>query len=161
MQTLKKSKFIKTATGLGLLTSLLLLQGCVRMMLPTSETELVTKSINGGGSVEVPLDYVQSYANLKQAYGKCVEYRTYNDYLKVEANLDRENNIGTFYGRPPYGTYIFKTTITPIDSTSSKLTIYTIRGSLLTDNANQNVLKKRLEQDTLRALGQDPKCNKG
>ena len=160
MQTLKKSKFIKTATALGLLTSVLLLQGCVRMMLPTSETELITKSINGGGSVEVPLDYVQSYANLKQAYSKCMEYRTYNDYLNVEANLDRENNIGTFYGRPPYGTYIFKTTITPIDSNTSKLTLYTIRARLLTENANQNLLTKRLEQDKLRALGQDPKCNK-
>ncbi len=45
-------------------------------------------------------------------------------------------------------------------SNTSKLTLYTIRGSLLTDNANQNVLNKRLEQDKIRALGQDAKCNK-
>ena len=153
-------QFIKFGSTFGLLVSVLTLQGCVRMMLPTSDVELVTKSINDGGSVEVPLDYVQSYANLKQAYIKCMEYRTLNDSLKIDAYLDRENSIGTFYGRPPYGTYIFKTTITPINSNTSKLTLYTIRGSLLTDNANQNVLNKRLEQDKIRALGQDAKCNK-
>ena len=160
MQILKKSKSIKTATTLGLFTSLLLLQGCVRMMLPTSDAELMTKSINGGGSIEVPVDYVQAYVNLKQAYLKCMAYRTVNDSLKIDFSLDRENNIGTFYGRPPYGTYTFKTTITPINSNTSKLTLYTIRAGLLTDNANQNLLNKRLEQDKVRALGQDAKCNK-
>lgn len=159
MQTLKASNFIKIATGFGLLTSLLFLQGCVRMLLPTSEAELITKSLNGGSSTEVPLDYVQAYANLKQAYRKCVEYRNLNGSLTVEANLDRENNIGTFYGRPPYGTYVFKTTITPIDSNSSKLTLYSLPTKFLSDNANQNLLSQVLEINKIRALGQDPKCN--
>lgn len=160
MQILKISKLIKRATILCVCISFPLMQGCVRAILPTSDAELVSKSINGGGSVEVQLNYVQAYANLKQAYIKCVQYKSSNDYLMVEAHLDRENKIGTFYGRPPFGTYIFKTIITPIDIKTSKLTLYTLKASLLTLNANQSILAERLALDKARALGQDKQCNK-
>lgn len=160
MQTLKRSKYFKKTAAFGLLASLVFLQGCVKMVLPTSESELISKSIGKGGSIDVPLEYVEAYANLKQAYLRCEQIKTANSYLSVDANLDRQNNIGVFYGKAPYGTYMFKATITPTDANNSKLTLHVIKAQLLSDNANQNVLSKRLEQDKLRALGQDAKCNK-
>lgn len=160
MRILKVSKYIKETAAFGLLASLLLLQGCVKMVLPTSESELVSKSIGKGGSIDVPLEYVEAYANLKQAYLRCEQVKTANSSLLVDANLDRQNNIGIFYGKAPYGTYMFKTTITPVDANNSKLTLHMMKAHLLTEQANQNLLQNRLERDRLRALGQDTKCNK-
>lgn len=65
-----------------------------------------------------------------------------------------------FFGKAPYGTYLFRTTITPSDANNSKLTLHLMKAQLLTEKANQNLLQKRLERDRIRALGQDTKCNK-
>ena len=45
------------------------------MILPTSESELISKSIGKGGSIDVPLGYVDAYANLKQAYLRCEQVK--------------------------------------------------------------------------------------
>lgn len=160
MQISKVSKYIKETATFGLLASLVLLQGCVKMILPTSESELISKSIGKGGSIDVPLGYVDAYANLKQAYLRCEQVKTANSYVLVDANLDREKNLAIFFGKAPYGTYLFKTTITPSDANNSNLTLHLMKAQLLTEKANQNLLQKRLERDRLRALGQDTKCNK-
>ena len=150
------SEFIKTPFTAVMIFSIFGLQGCVRMMYPTSETELMSKSINGGVTTDLETDYVQAYANLKQAYKRCVEIKDVNGSLIVNSHLDRDKKIGTFTGSLPYGALFFKTTLEATGENSTKLTYYATKMSAL----NQKVFYKRIEQDRIRALGQDNKCNK-
>ncbi|WP_179999939.1 hypothetical protein [Acinetobacter sp. YH12239] len=149
------SKFIKTPFTV-IMISILGLHGCVRMMYPTSETELMSKSINGGVITDLEIDYIQAYANLKQAYKKCVEIKDFNGSLTVNSHLDRDKKMGTFTGNLPYGALFFKTTLEATGENSTKITYYATKMSAL----NQKLFHKRIEQDRIRALGQDNKCNK-
>lgn len=150
------SEFIKTSCTVSIIILMMTLQGCVRMISPTSEAELLRKSVNGGVVTDLEIDYVQAYANLKQAYKRCVEHSDANGYLSVNSNLDRDNKIGTFVGNLPYGAILFKTTLEATGENSTRITYYATRLSGL----NQKIFYKRVENDRLRALGQDKKCNK-
>ena len=149
-------KIIKYLTVIFILVSL---QGCVRLIMPTSDTELMARSINGGINTTIDINYIQAYSNLKDAYNKCVAFQQGMEYLLINSNLDREKGVATFYGELPWGAYMFKTTLEPVGENLTKLTYYGLKTVLLTKNANQKLLYNRLELDKNRALGLDKKCN--
>ncbi|MCG3857999.1 hypothetical protein [Psychrobacter sp. Ps2] len=98
------------------------LTGCVRAILPTSETELTTNA--RVVSTEVELDIVSSYANLKKYMSKCFEYRNQNGYQVIDANLDREQNKAYFIGKSNFDTYTFKVLLESVGNEQTKITYF-------------------------------------
>lgn len=156
-------KFTKFLFKFGLLFSVLMSTGCVRMMLPTSESQLIQQSVGGGYTTELNMDYIQVYANLKRAYDKCVAYKSPvpNDmsYIAVDGQLERDKHQATIEAKANYGTYVSKVNLKEIQDGKTLLTLYLSKSKLLTGNKNAELSQKRFEQEQLRALGNDPKCN--
>lgn len=144
--------------------STLSLTGCVRALLPTSDAELVTKAVNQGYQAELDINYVDAYANLKQAYTTCIAYvsRMSNDmsYISVDSKLDRDSKQGLIYANSNYNTYLSKVILKESSENKTSLTLYLAKSKLLTENKNLSVAEERFVQEKLRALGQDEKCNK-
>ncbi|MEG1696175.1 MAG: hypothetical protein RR282_03620 [Acinetobacter sp.] len=157
------SEFTKSVFKLGLLFSILVSSGCVRMMLPTSETQLIQQSVDGGHKIELEMNYVDAYANLKRAYDKCVAYRSRvpNDtsYIVIDGQLERDKHQATIEAKANYGTYVSKVNLKELQDGKTLLTLYLSKSKLLTENKNAELSQKRFVQEQLRALGNDPKCN--
>lgn len=98
------------------------LTGCVRAILPTSETELIGNARKV--STDVDIDVVSSYANLKRYMNKCLEYRNQNGFQVINANLDREKNRADFIGKSNFDTYTFKLSLEPVDNQTTKITYF-------------------------------------
>ncbi|WP_336944274.1 hypothetical protein [Acinetobacter modestus] len=157
------SKFTKFVFKLSLCFSILVFSGCVRMMLPTSETQLIQQSVDGGHKIELEMNYVDVYANLKRAYDKCVAYRSHipNDtsYIVINSQLERDKHQATIEAKANYGTYVSKVNLKEIQDGKTLLTLYLSKSKLLTANKNADLSQKRFAQEQLRALGKDSKCN--
>lgn len=138
------------------------LTGCVRALLPTSENQLISKAINNGFEAELDVDYVEAYANLKQAYEKCIAYKSFTDqsYIAINANLDRDAKMGSITANANYGTYVSKVNLHEISPKKTKINLYLAQSKLLTNNFNLIQGHKRFEAEVNRALGADTKCNK-
>lgn len=144
--------------------SVISMTGCVRALLPTSDAELVTKAVNQGYKAEIDINYVDAYANLKQAYATCLAYVSYvpNDlsYISIDSKLDRDLKEGIIYANSNYNTYLSKVILKENSANKTNLTLYLAKSKFLTENKNLSLGEKRLEQEKLRALGKDEKCNK-
>lgn len=109
--------------------SLLSVSGCIRMILPTSEAELVNK----GQSIEIvaDTDFITAFSRLKPYAQKCIAYYTPNGFVDVTSNLDRNNSTATLTGHSNFGTYTFHTILTPTHD--GKTTIKFINSKSLTN----------------------------
>lgn len=155
------SEYIKNLTIVLLSFTLLNLVGCVRALLPTSDEELVSKSVNKGYEAEIDLNYVDAYLNLKKAYESCIAYKSMTDssYIAVYPKLDRDSKMATIYANSNFNTYLSKVTLTEVNPNKTRINLFLARSKLLTENKNLSVGEKRLEHEINRALGLDKKCN--
>lgn len=113
-------KFNKVALATAFtLTLSFTLSGCVRMILPTSETALINTGTQS--KITVNTDSITAYSKLKHFMDNCIAYKSPNGFLDVKANLDRDNQKATLIGQSNFDTYVFKVEILPISDKSATL----------------------------------------
>lgn len=123
------------------------LTGCVRAILPTSETELIGNARHV--STEVNLDVVSSYANLKRYMNECLEYRNQSGFQVINANLDREKNRAAFIGKSNFDTYTFKVSLEPLDNEKTKITYFSPKKKIGFSESNPQKTLDKLKAFTL------------
>lgn len=97
----------------------LTLSGCVRMIIPTSETALVNTGVQS--QMTINTDSITAYSKLKHFMENCVVYYRPDGYVTIKSNLNRENQTATLIGQSNFDTYLFKAEILPISDKSSTL----------------------------------------
>lgn len=112
------SRFSLLSTAFLTLTQL----GCVRLLLPTSVEEQ-GKMSHPPINYFVSVNYIDAYINLKRMYEYCVDKNTPNGYIKVYAELSREERKAHFNAIGTHGTYLFRVNLEHISDRSTKISV--------------------------------------
>lgn len=147
--TYKKAIMITTL----LLTTII--SGCVRLILPTSESQLLAQGKSS--TVIANTDVVTAFSKLKYYTQKCVAYR-HNDgsYVQMTSHLDREQSTANLTANVNFGTYLFKITLVAMDENKTKITYTHAKSMLMSQKLIESIAQKyKLQAET---YNQGDKC---
>lgn len=131
------------------------LTGCQTQFVTTpnvpTEAGLVANAVGNGLEIELPIDYLSAYKNLRMAYGRCVAFTGEKDFVFTDNKLEDDLEMGTLFARTEGGAYLSKTLVESVGQNKTRLTIFL--------PVRYKFAQARLKLDAKRAMGKDPYCN--
>lgn len=116
-----------------------------------TEAALVANAINNGMEVELEINYLQAYKNLKIAYRQCVAFTSEQAFIFTDSQLEDNFEMGTIFARGEDGAYLSKVLVEALEPNKTRLTFFVPKG--------YPFAKSRFHQEIKRAKGQDTQCN--
>ena len=116
-----------------------------------TEASLVANSAENGLEMELDVDYITAFKNLKMAYGRCVAFTSDKDFVFTDNKLEHDLEMGTLFARTDGGAYLSKTLVESLGKNKTRLTLFL--------PSSYRFAQARLKLDAQRALGQDAQCN--
>ena len=116
-----------------------------------TEAALVANAINNGMEVELEINYLQVYKNLKIAYRQCVAFTSEQAFIFTDSQLEDNFEMGTIFARGEDGAYLSKVLVEALEPNKTRLTFFVPKGYPFANS--------RFHQEIKRAKGQDTQCN--
>lgn len=137
-----------------LISTIIILCGCqIKDSLSVqTKADLIANSYQNGLSQEIDLDYQSAYQNLRQAYAYCIAYTHGEDMVFTDNALTPDLEMGVLTARTGDGHYLYQMNVEKLRNEKTQLTLFLPK--------NFKGAETRFQQDVVRALGQDSKCNK-
>lgn len=116
-----------------------------------TEAALVANAINNGMEIELEINYLEAYKNLKIAYRQCVAFTSEQAFIFTDSQLEDNFAMGTIFARGEDGAYLSKVLVEALESNKTRLTFFVPKGYPFANS--------RFHQEIKRAKGQDTQCN--
>lgn len=116
-----------------------------------TEAALVANAINNGMEIELEINYLEAYKNLKIAYRQCVAFTSEQAFVFTDSQLEDNFEMGTIFARGEDGAYLSKVLVEALEPNKTRLTFFVPKG--------YPFAKSRFHQEIKRAKGQDTQCN--
>lgn len=116
-----------------------------------TEAALVANAINNGMEIELEINYLEAYKNLKIAYRQCVAFTSEQAFVFTDSQLEDNFEMGTIFARGEDGAYLSKVLVEALESNKTRLTFFVPKGYPFANS--------RFHQEIKRAKGQDTQCN--
>ena len=116
-----------------------------------TEAALVANAINNGMEIELEINYLEAYKNLKIAYRQCVAFTSEQAFVFTDSQLEDNFEMGTIFARGEDGAYLSKVLVEALEPNKTRLTFFVPKGYPFANS--------RFHQEIKRAKGQDTQCN--
>ena len=116
-----------------------------------TEAALVANAINNGMEIELEINYLEAYKNLKIAYRQCVAFTSEQAFVFTDSQLEDNFEMGTIFARGEDGAYLSKVLVEALEPNKTRLTFFVPKGYPFANS--------RFRQEIKRAKGQDTQCN--
>lgn len=116
-----------------------------------TEAALVANAINNGMEIELEINYLEAYKNLKIAYRQCVAFTSEQAFIFTDSQLEDNFEMGTIFARGEDGAYLSKVLVEALEPNKTRLTFFVPKGYPFANS--------RFRQEIKRAKGQDTQCN--
>ena len=116
-----------------------------------TEAALVANAINNGMEIELEINYLEAYKNLKIAYRQCVAFTSEQAFVFTDSQLEDNFEMGTIFARGEDGAYLSKVLVEALQPNKTRLTFFVPKGYPFANS--------RFRQEIKRAKGQDTQCN--
>ena len=116
-----------------------------------TEAALVANSVKNGMEVELEINYLQAYKNLKIAYSQCITFTSKQNFVFTDSKLEEHFKMGTIFARGKGGGYLSKVLLESVAPNTTRLTLFVPQ--------DYPYASSRFRQEIKRAKGLDAQCN--